>query len=1270
MNPFVAEYWRRRPSRHRGWACFTGVLLALAMAFTASQVAAAGRTVRVGVYQNKPKIFMDESGQAAGIYIDLLTEMAVEEQWTLVYVPCQWADCLAALDAGQIDLMPDVAYTAERAEKYDFHPTPVLTSWSQVYANSHLRVNGFNDLAGRKVAILQGSIQQTVFQQYMSGFGLEVTLVPTDSLEAAFQMAANGTADAAIANNFFGDYFYQTYGLEKTPIVFNPATLFYATAKGHNADLLEAIERHLTTWLQASNSPYYAALSRWTEKPPAPVYQVPPYVYWVIGLTGGLLVVALGMIWLLRTQVAARTKHLEQANEALRESQTRYQLISTVASDYMFSSRLTADGRLTTNWVAGAFEAITGYTLEEFVAHGGWRATLHPDDFAQDDRDLEKLCANQPVITEIRTLTKAGRLVWVRVYAHPVLDAERQQLVGIYGAVQDITERRQMEQALRESEAKFSKAFRANPDSVVISRLADGRYIDVNESFVRAIGYAREEIIGHTSTELNLWEPAERGRFQTELEQHGTLHDFEAVLRKKSGERVFALIAAETIPLGPELCLIATLRDVTLQKQAEAALRESEARYRHLFEQNPAPMLIYDRETLQLLAANDAFIRDYGYDSTEALALRLTDLYPAEEKSAITELAAHLHGYKNVGEWHHLKKDGTRITIVASSHDLPYKGRVARVAVITDVTERKRNEEEILRLSRLYAVLSQVNLALVHAEARESLFQCVCQVAVEDGGLKLAWVGWLDAETQAVTVAAWAGEPEEYIQRLNVYADDRPEGRGPTGTAIREGQRYVYNDYLADPVTLPWREAATRAGLRASAVFPFRCGGTVCGALTLYAGETGFFADKETELLEEIALDLSYGLDHLEEEARRQRAEEVLAANEKRLSLIFDAVSDVIFLLSVEPDDDFRFASVNPAFLALTGLKYDQVVGKRINEVLPEAAQALVTAKYRQAIRENKTVIWEEVSAYPTGTLDGIVAVSPAWNAAGVCTHLIGSVHDVTEIRRAEEEIRTLNQELEQRVADRTVELSARTAEIQQLNAELAARAQKLEAANHELEAFSYSVSHDLKAPLRGIDGYSRLLQEDYADRFDEDGRLFVQTIRAATAQMSELIDDLLAYSRLERRALSAALIDLPPFVTDLLATYADDFQGRQVALRVTVPPVTVRADFDGLAMALRNLVDNALKFTRGGAIPAIEIGGQTTDTACILWVRDNGIGFDMQYHDRIFEIFQRLQRAEDYPGTGVGLALVRKAMQRMGGRVWAESQPGQGATFYLEVPR
>lgn len=169
---------------------------------------------------------------------------------------------------------------------------------------------------------------------------------------------------------------------------------------------------------------------------------------------------------------------------------------------------------------------------------------------------------------------------------------------------------------------------------------------------------------------------------------------------------------------------------------------------------------------------------------------------------------------------------------------------------------------------------------------------------------------------------------------------------------------------------------------------------------------------------------------------------------------------------------------------------------------------------------------------------------------------------------------------------------------------------------------------------------------------------------------MSALIDDLLAYSNIERRDLRARQVGLPTFIGSITAQYADELQRRGVRLTLDVAPITLFLDADGLSLALRNLLENALKYTRDADPPAISISASRTAGGVLLALQDNGIGFDMQYHDHIFKVFQRLHRDDQYPGTGIGLALVRKAIERIGGKVWGESTPGDGAVFYLELPQ
>jgi signal transduction histidine kinase len=230
-------------------------------------------------------------------------------------------------------------------------------------------------------------------------------------------------------------------------------------------------------------------------------------------------------------------------------------------------------------------------------------------------------------------------------------------------------------------------------------------------------------------------------------------------------------------------------------------------------------------------------------------------------------------------------------------------------------------------------------------------------------------------------------------------------------------------------------------------------------------------------------------------------------------------------------------------------------------------------------------------------------------------------------------------------------------------------RTRELELKNKDMETFNYTVSHDLKSPLRGISGYSALLINDHANQLDATGMDYLQKINVSSQRMDQLIQDLLIYTKANRNEINRIEVDLDTLFDTLLLEYDEEISKRNIAIVKNLECARLVVDREGFTLVLRNLLDNALKFTKTNPNPKIVIGCKMNDTNVIFAISDNGVGFDLKFHEKIFDIFQRLNQAEEYPGTGIGLALVKKTMERMGGKVYAESQIGVGSTFYLEIP-
>jgi len=271
-------------------------------------------------------MFTNDAGEADGILIDLLQEIAARENWQLKFVACEWQECLKALEAGAIDLMPDVAYSTERDRQFDFHRTPALHSWSQMYCPQALHLMSRLDLAGKKLVVLEKSVQLDAIKTMLNAYGLEAEVIPAASMDELFRLVQQGRADVAVAGHYFGEFKAHEYGLVATPVVFNPVHLFYATAQARNPDLLAAIDRHLELWLQDSSSPYFSIIKKWGED--LRHQEVPSHIWNVLAIITLALLALTVLALFLRWQVQSRTRQLAENNAKLQRMTKLYNALS------------------------------------------------------------------------------------------------------------------------------------------------------------------------------------------------------------------------------------------------------------------------------------------------------------------------------------------------------------------------------------------------------------------------------------------------------------------------------------------------------------------------------------------------------------------------------------------------------------------------------------------------------------------------------------------------------------------------------------------------------------------------------------------------------------------------------------------------------------------------------------------------------------------------------------------------------------------------------
>ena len=374
---------------------------------------------------------------------------------------------------------------------------------------------------------------------------------------------------------------------------------------------------------------------------------------------------------------------------------------------------------------------------------------------------------------------------------------------------------------------------------------------------------------------------------------------------------------------------------------------------------------------------------------------------------------------------------------------------------------------------------------------------------------------------------------------------------------------------------------------------------------------------------------------------RAETARVVAEEESKRLLQVIDNSSAVIYMR----DSDGRYLLVNRRYEELFGVRRREIVGLTDFDLFPPEVAADFRANDLKALASGAAIQAEEQAPHEDGAHTYITVKYPLTDAVGRAYAICGISTDITDLKRAEEEANRLNAGLESRVRERTAELEAST---------------------RELDAFAYSVSHDLRAPLRAVAGFSELLLEDYGEGLDRVGRDYLGRVVSATSRMSRLIDDLLTLSRATRAELSWQVVDLSAVAQRILAELraADPEPERPLEL-IVEDGLRATGDPALLELVLQNLLSNAWKFTAKQDSALIHVGAdRLPDGACAFFVRDNGAGFDMRYADKLFEPFQRLHSRDDFAGSGIGLAIVGRIINRHGGRIWAEGHPERGAVF------